>query len=61
MALSIASILSHFCSGMTSGRYVAVKVFLDDILAVGRLVLDESGEGVLEEDVESRDGWGKDI
>lgn len=44
MALSIASILSHPWSGMTSGRYVAENDCLD--VNRGRLGVDELGDGV---------------
>lgn len=42
IALSIASILSHPCSGMTSGRYVAEKDCLD--VKRGRDGVLENGE-----------------
>lgn len=51
MALSIASILSHPCSTMTSGRYVAERVFLE--VKRGRKLEEESGEGA----DESVDGY----
>lgn len=57
MALSIASNLSHPCSGMTSGRYVAVNFFLD--VTLGRFGVEEKGDGA--SDVESCvnvEGWG---
>ena len=51
IALSTASILSHPWAGMTSGKYVALNVFLDVADGVGlaledRVVDEESGEGV---------------
>lgn len=56
----MASIFSHPCSGMTSGRYVAEKDCLEVIL--GRLKDDENGDGVSEEGKdETREGWGKVI
>lgn len=58
IALSTASILSHPWDGMTSGRYVALKVFLWVAEGVGLIAPDdddedesvvdeENGEGVL--------------
>lgn len=54
MALSMASNLSHPCSGMTSGRYVAEKDCFD--VNLGRYDEEESGEGVVDEEVGSNEG-----
>jgi len=55
MALSMASILSHPCSGITSGKYVAEKDCLEVIL--GRLKDEENGDGVSEDgEDETREG-----
>lgn len=54
MALSIASILFQPCSGITSGRYVAVKDGLD--VTLGKYAEDESGDGVSDELSARRDG-----
>lgn len=55
MALSMASILLQPCSGMTSGKYVAVKVCFD--VTLGKYAEDESGEGVSDELAVRSDGW----
>lgn len=57
IALSTASILSHPCSGITSGRYVAVNDCFD--VSRVRLPEDENGEDVSEEDDwDVKDGCG---
>ena len=57
MALSIASILSHPCSTMTSGKYVAESVFLET--KRGRKLEEESGEGADESVAGYIAGFGK--
>lgn len=49
MALSTASVFVHSCSGITSGRYVAVKVRLDEERR-GRKREDDRGDGVLDDE-----------
>jgi hypothetical protein len=56
IALSTASALSQPWSGMTSGRYVAVRVSLE--LNRGRYADEDNGEGALE-DGGYNDGFGK--
>jgi len=56
IALSTASTLSQPWSGMTSGRYVAVRMSLE--LNRGRYADEDSGEGVFE-DGGYNDGFGK--
>lgn len=57
MALSIASLLSHPCSTITSGKYVAERVCLD--LRRGKKEEEENGEGGDESAEGYIDGFGK--
>ena len=58
MALSIASILSHPCSTMTSGKYVAESVLFLETKR-GRKLEEESGDGADESVDGYIDGFGK--
>lgn len=53
IALSTASSLSQPCSGMTSGRYVALNVWRELTRGRGRYVDDDSGDGAPDSELDA--------